>query len=157
MRISLERLYSRDFKIKSTIEEINNNELSMSNDKPVDVSYNREHNVYVVIDGHHRVIEAYLAGKSSIEGIRNEHVPYTYDLERENNVKLMDVVREEESSNVFENGKDVPLVENHLNKLEKQKIKKEKQALLKSKINAKINESNSVVKEKKKRKISNKI
>ena len=117
MKISLERLYSRDFKIKSTIAELNNNELSMSNDKPISVSYNNEFNVYVVIDGHHRVIEAYLAGKKSIEAERNEYIPSTYDLERDDNKNIIKLIKEEEKlNNAFEKGKDVPLIKNYLEK-----------------------------------------
>lgn len=157
MRVSLERLFSRDFKIKSTIEEINNNELSRSNDKPIEVSYNREHNVYVILDGHHRVIEAYLAGKKSIECVRNEHIPYTYDLERENNVKLMDVVKKEESLNVFENGKDVPLVANHLIKLKKEKEKIERKEKLMNQVDESFKVFNPEIKEKQKRRNANRM
>lgn len=125
MRISIDRLYSREEKIISTIEEINNNELSRSNEDPVYVSYNKEHNVYVLLDGHHRVIEAYLAGKTSIEGIRDKYIPSTYNLDADENVKLMGIVKKAESENIFENGKDVPLVKKHLNKLEKEIAKEE--------------------------------
>lgn len=125
MRISIDRLYSREDKIISTIEEINNNELSRSNEDPVDVSYNKEHNVYVLLNGHHRVIEAYLAGKTSIEGVRDKYIPSTYDLDADKNLKLMSVVKKAENENIFENGKDVPLVKRHLNKLEKERTKED--------------------------------
>lgn len=124
MRISLERLFSRESKILETIDEINKNELSMSNDQPVDVSYNPENNVYVLMNGHHRVVEAYLAGKKSIEGLRNEYVPTTYDLDLDNNVNLMDVVRKAESQNKFKEDTDVTLINDFLSE---KKAKKEKE------------------------------
>lgn len=78
MKISIDRLYSPEWKLNQTIEEINRNELSYS-DGPIEVSYNKYDNSYRVIDGHHRLIEAFLKGNTTIEAFRSKEVPSTYN------------------------------------------------------------------------------
>lgn len=81
MKISIDRLYSPNWKIEQTIDEILKNELSMT-DGPIEVSYNKYDKSYRIINGHHRVIEAYLRGETTIDSERSKDVPdmFSYDM-----------------------------------------------------------------------------
>jgi hypothetical protein len=86
LKISLAKIYSEPFKIKECIQEINNKELSHT-DGPIEVSYNQEYKMYRVLNGHHRMMEAFLKGEKTIEAFKSEHVPYMYDeVEKDNKV-----------------------------------------------------------------------
>jgi hypothetical protein len=72
--IAFTKLYSPQWKINETLEDIRNGKLSHSNDKPLRVSKCGKGR-YFLMDGNHRAIEALLAGKTSLPGVLDEHVP----------------------------------------------------------------------------------
>lgn len=71
--VNISQLYSAPWKIKETIHEINNNQLSKTIG-PITVS-KIGINKYYVINGNHRVVESLLKSNTNIDAILDEYIP----------------------------------------------------------------------------------
>ena len=78
IKIPIQKIYAWIPKLEETLQDIKNNKLSYSKDKPIVVSkFGRN---FFILDGHHRMFEAYSEGKSfTIDAVIDKYVP---DIER---------------------------------------------------------------------------
>ncbi|MEK6884618.1 MAG: hypothetical protein AABY22_33605, partial [Nanoarchaeota archaeon] len=88
MIIPLKKLVGKNWKLEEVAHEINKGELSYSKDVPAEVSYIPFLKKYLIVDGHHRIAEQKMDGKTSIKGFVSEHVPKTYNID-ENEISLI--------------------------------------------------------------------
>jgi len=79
----LGKLIAYDWKIKQVAEEIQRGELSYSKNEPALVSYVPELKKYLILDGHHRILEQKHEGKKRILARISFYVPKTYNLSSE--------------------------------------------------------------------------
>jgi hypothetical protein len=79
----INKLIALDWKIKEVSDEIKRGELSYSKNEPSLVSYVPHLKKYLILDGHHRILEQKHDGKKSILARISKHVPKTYNLSSE--------------------------------------------------------------------------
>lgn len=102
LSVALSRVYGWKPKIEESLEDVREGRLSYSTSKPVEVSrLDAPRGHFYLIDGYHRVIEAILAGKTSISGTVSQHIPRiertggAYRSYLEDKILITDVVRRE--------------------------------------------------------------
>lgn len=97
MKISLKNLYTPKGKLEETIEEIKRGELSRT-EGAIEVSYIPYLRAYRVLNGHHRLVEAYLRGEKQIEAFKSKNLPKMYNLTM-GEEKFLDLVENNKNLN----------------------------------------------------------
>lgn len=81
IEIPLSKLISFEWKINETVQEIKEGKLSYSKEEPIMVSYIPDLKKYLLMDGHHRVLEKKAEGIKKVKAIINKYQPKTYNLD----------------------------------------------------------------------------
>lgn len=76
LTIPISRLWGWTPKFHEVVEDMKNNRLSHAGDAPILVSrLDTPRGAFFMIDGYHRVVEAAMAGKGSVQATINPHIP----------------------------------------------------------------------------------
>jgi len=76
LRVPLSKLYTPDWKLQQTINEVRRGLVSHATGQPIIVSkLETPRGAYFVMDGNHRVLEAIERGETKISAVVNPHVP----------------------------------------------------------------------------------
>lgn len=80
LNIPAGKIVMQDWKKIETIEDINNDKKSYSKSLPALVSYMPDEKKYIILDGHHRIIEMFMEGIKIFCCEISEYVPKTYQV-----------------------------------------------------------------------------
>jgi hypothetical protein len=79
----ISKLIAYDWKINEVVDEIKKGELSYSKNEPSLLSYVPHLKKYLILDGHHRILEQKHDGKKNIMARISKYVPKTHNLSSE--------------------------------------------------------------------------
>lgn len=75
MRVLLSKLYTRPWKLEATLRDIHEGRLSFTRTPAIVSRLEHPRGSFFVFDGHHRIIESFLAGQARQEIAVDKHVP----------------------------------------------------------------------------------